>query len=54
MDKDANEDVAVQFWNEKVTVLLVEIQFQELLYEDWLRWQRHSAGGLAAQPVPFT
>lgn len=54
MDKDANEDVTVQFWNEEATVLLIEIRFQELLYKDWLTWQRHSAGGLAAQSVLFT
>ena len=34
---------AVIGWG-KVSVLLVEIRFQELLYKGWLIWQEYSAG----------
>lgn len=30
-------------WTGKASILLAEIQFQELLYKDWLRCQKHSA-----------
>ena len=36
-------------WTGKVSVLLVEIQFQELLYKGWLRRQEHSAERQAVQ-----
>lgn len=36
--EDANEDIAAQLWLDKVSVLLVQIVSQEVLYKGWLSW----------------
>lgn len=41
VSEDANENTAAcSNWMGKVSVLLVELKFQELLYRPWLRWHK--------------
>lgn len=48
--EDADGAIAAHLhWMGNVSVLLVEMEFQELLPKDWLRWQERSAGSLVQE-----